>query len=333
MFPPLTAEFCITEALNQVDTNAFPTLSTMFDESSTGNMFGDSVRQDFCFACCLHGLIAEESIEGLLGEMPMQSLPAGGRYTRDDLVQQCISNPERTDKLVEELLYMDGNVGAVSQAIAEVCITHYQFYDIAERTKVIRQYCHQKETMSLKSLCSNLARQPACLDVLLLFNKPRTVLQSLCELLDGWTYEEDQGEYTPVYEEFGSILLLVLALVHRYNLTVVDLNLSGRTSFMDKLLVRGATSRSMEELSELEKSQLEGWSRGLFNSAEGGGLGDEPMANCPPQDFYLLVPTLFHQVVLAYSSGHLSDEALKGGLECRVSYFANRIPLTGCRSR
>lgn len=120
IFPPLSAEFCINEALNQVDTNAFPTLSTMFDESSTGNMFGDSVRQDFCFACCLHGLIAEGNIQTVLGEVPMQTLPSGGRYTKDELVQQCINDPERTERLVEELEKMEGNAGAVSQAIVEV---------------------------------------------------------------------------------------------------------------------------------------------------------------------------------------------------------------------
>jgi mediator of RNA polymerase II transcription subunit 5 len=93
----------------------------MFDESSTNNMFSDSVRQDFCFACCLHGLIAEPSIETLLGDIPMQSLPAGGRYIKEDLVQQCLSDPERAENLIDELEHMDGNVGAVSQAITEVC--------------------------------------------------------------------------------------------------------------------------------------------------------------------------------------------------------------------
>jgi mediator of RNA polymerase II transcription subunit 5 len=92
----------------------------MFDDSSTGNMFADSVRQEFCFACCLHGLIAEENIEGLLGEVPMQTLPAGGRYTKHDLVQQCMNDPERAERLLEELEHMDGNVGAVSQAVVEV---------------------------------------------------------------------------------------------------------------------------------------------------------------------------------------------------------------------
>lgn len=120
MFPPLSAEFCITEALSHVDTNVFPNLSSMFDDGSMGNMFADSVRQDFCFACCLHGLLAEDSIEGLLGEVPMQTLPTVGRYTKEDLVQQCLADPERVERLLEELEHMDGNVGAASQAIVQV---------------------------------------------------------------------------------------------------------------------------------------------------------------------------------------------------------------------
>lgn len=119
-FPPLTPEYCITEALSHVDTNAFPTLSGMFDESSTNDMFSDLVRQDFCFACCLHGLLQETSIETLLGDVPMQSLPADGRYTKDNLVQQCLSDPQKVEGMIEELENMDGNVGAVCQAITEV---------------------------------------------------------------------------------------------------------------------------------------------------------------------------------------------------------------------
>ena len=122
LFPPLTAEYCIREALSQVDTNAFPLISNMFDESSSGNIFQDSVRADFCFACCLHGMIEESNIMELLGEDPMQSLPAGGRYVKDDLVQQCLSDPERAESLIDELQLMDGNVGAVSQAITEVSL-------------------------------------------------------------------------------------------------------------------------------------------------------------------------------------------------------------------
>ncbi|KAH6684022.1 mediator complex, subunit Med5 [Halenospora varia] len=303
LFPPLTAEYCITEALNHVDTNAFPTLS--FDDGNTNDMFSDSVRQDFCFACCLHNLIAESSIETLLGDIPIQSLPAGGRYAKDDLVQQLISDPERTEGLIDELEHMDGNVGAVSQAI----------------TEVIGRLCRNKETMSLKSLCSQLARKPSALDVMLLFDKITTILQPICDLLDNWRYDEDQGEYQPVYEEFGSILLLVLSFAHRYGLSTVDLGIrTPSESFVAKLLNQGHLCRAMEDLTTQEQSHLDGWIRGLFDN-DSGGLGDELMSSCPPQDFYLLIPTLFHHIVLAYSTRHLTDETLKGGLEFLVDTF------------
>ncbi|CZR65485.1 related to Mediator of RNA polymerase II transcription subunit 5 [Phialocephala subalpina] len=303
LFPPLTSEYCITQALGRVDTTAFPTLSNMFDESSSANnMFSDSVRQDFCFACCLHGLIQESSIEELLGDIPMQSLPAGGRYIKDDLVQQCLSDPERAEVLIGELENMDGNVGAVSQAI----------------TEVIGRLCSNKETMSLKTLCSQLSRKPSSLDVILLFEKPVIILQPICELLDNWRYDEDQGEYQPVYEEFGSVLLLALSFTHRYGLSTVDLGIRNADGFLAKFLRQGHLARATEDLTEQENSHLDGWIRGLFDS---GGLGDELMSSCPPHDFYMLVPTLFSTIVTACHCKYLSEKALKDGLEYLVDTF------------
>lgn len=179
----------------------------------------------------------------------------------------------------------------------------------------MRQLCHNKETMSLKLLCGQLAQKPLSLDVLLLFEKLPTILEPLCQLLDNWRYEEDQGEYQPVYEEFGAILLLVLAFAYRYNLTPADIGIQSPESCVAKILSRGHISRSHNELTEQENAHLNGWIHGLFDS-EAGGLGDDLMSSCPPQDFYLLVATLFQNIVVAYTHGFLSDETLKGGIEC-----------------
>ncbi|KAK6954677.1 hypothetical protein Daesc_004644 [Daldinia eschscholtzii] len=304
MYPPLSAQFCITEALSLVDTNAFPTLSAMFDDTHNSNTFTDSVRQDFCFACCLHGLIPESSIEGLLGEITYQTLPQAGRYVKEQLVEECMGDPERIQRFIGELDNMDGNVGAVCQALAEV----------------IGRLCNNKETMTLKLLCSQLAKKPLLLDVMLLFCKPITMLHPLCELLDNhWRYEEDQGEYQPVYEEFGSVLLLVLAFVHRYNLSTMDLGIRP-DSFVAKLLSVHQLSRPLDELTDRENGHLDSWIRGLFDT-ESGGLADELLSSCPPQDFYLLIPTLFHQIVLAYCTNHLDEESLKTGVEYLVNTF------------
>lgn len=172
--------------------------------------------------------------------------------------------------------------------------------------------------MTLKQLCSQLARNPLNLDVLLLFDKAHTVLTPLCELLDNWGYEDDQGEYQPVYEEFGSVLLLLLAFVYRYDLSPSELALRSPDSFIAKLLRKGQVSRPLDELSDQERSNLDGWIHGLFDN-DGGGLADELLSSCPPQNLYLLIPTLFHHIVLAFSTGHLTEESLKTGIECKQS--------------
>ncbi|KAJ2987042.1 hypothetical protein NUW58_g4724 [Xylaria curta] len=304
MFAPLTPQYCITEALAQVDTNAFPTFSAMFDDTNNNSTFTDSVRQDFCFACCLHGLIPESSIASLLGEITYQSLPQDGRQVKDTLVERCITDPERIQELIREVDNMDGNVGAVCQALIEI----------------IGRLSANKETMSLKLLCSQLAKKPLSLDVILLFGKPAAILQPLCDVLDNWRYDEDQGEYQPVYEEFGAVILLVLAFVYRYNLTAVDLGIRSSDSFVAKLLNRGQLSRPLDELTDSENTHLDGWIQGLFDT-ETGGLGDELLSSCPPQDFYLLVPTLFHNIMLALDTKCLADENLKTGVEYLVDTF------------
>ncbi|KAH7033246.1 mediator complex, subunit Med5 [Microdochium trichocladiopsis] len=305
MFPPLTPQFCIAEAMNQVDTNAFPSMSEMFDLSNDNrDSVTENVRADFCFACCLHGLISEDSINSLIGDMHYQTLPAGGRYVKEALVAECMTDPERVQKLIGEMENYDGNVGAACQAV----------------TEVIGRLCNEKETMTLKNICGQLAKKPLSMDVMLLFDKPATFLHPLCELLDNWHYDEDQGEYQPVYEEFGSILLLVLAFAYRYNLTAADLGIQAPQSFVANLLNKGQWHRSLDELSEQEKGHLGGWIQGLFDN-EAGGLGDELMSSCPPQDFYMLVPSLFHNMVLAFSVGYLQEESLKTGMEYLVDTF------------
>lgn len=170
--------------------------------------------------------------------------------------------------------------------------------------------------MTLKPLCINLAKKPLSLDVMLLFNKPIAILRPLCELLDNWRYEDDQGEYQPVYEEFGSVLILVLAFVYRYNLSTTDIGVHSPDSFVAKLLTVGQLSKPLDELTDQEKSLLDKWIIGLFDT-ESGGLADELLSSCSPQEFYLLVPTLFHNIALAFAINYIDEESLKTGVECK----------------
>ena len=122
------------------------------------------------------------------------------------------------------------------------------------------------------------------------------------------------GEHQPVYEEFGAILLLVLTFVYRYEIAPEDLEISNPDSFVVRFLAEGAKSRQLEDLTEEENKQLGGWLLGMYKEGE---ISDELMSACTPQQFYLLVPTLFYQSILASGSGKLNQENLKGGLDCK----------------
>lgn len=124
-----------------------------------------------------------------------------------------------------------------------------------------------------------------------------------------------------MYDEFGAILLLVLTVVHRYDLTYYELGLSS-DSFVSRYLERGHHNIPLSELTPDQDKQLGQWLKGLFSPDSGDGVSDDLMSSCQPQEFYLLVPTLFQQIVLGCSSDQLSLDAVKSGLECKSKQFS-----------
>ena len=183
--------------------------------------------------------------------------------------------------------------------------------------QAIHHLCNQKESMTLKTICNALSRRPQALDTILLFRSTKYVLQPLCNLLDSWHWDGDQGENQPVYDEFGSILLLVLDFKYRYDLKPYDLGISSNDSFVLKLLDRGSCSQKMEDLTEKQNRDLGAWIGALFIAE---GISEDTMSNCSPQEFYLLVTTLFSQSLEACEAGKLEFETLKGGFECKCFY-------------
>ncbi|KAF9888234.1 mediator complex subunit [Aspergillus nanangensis] len=294
----LPMELCISHALSRLDPNTFPSFSQMF--SMQGNSALSDVRQEFLFACASHKLIPESSIERLLGENPMQALPVG--YNKDDLVSQINTSPERAEQLINEIERTDGNAGAIVGAL----------------TDVMHNLCHQKETMTLKNICNALSRRPQALDVIMFFRSPKQVLQPVCALLDSWHWDEDQGESQPVYDEFGSILLLVLAFKYRYDLHTYDLGIANNDSFVVKLLECGSSSQKLDDLNEKQNKNIGSWIAALFIAEQ---ISEETMSACSPQEFYLLASTLFSQCLGACEAGKLEFDTLKGGFEYLLEPF------------
>lgn len=117
-----------------------------------------------------------------------------------------------------------------------------------------------------------------------------------------------------MYDEFGAILVLIMSFVYRYDLSFHDIGI-GHDTFIAQVIERGHHSKSPDELTEDQSRHLGSWLKGLYD-ADKEGLSNDVFASCRPQEFYLIVPTLFKQTVLACSAGVLTFESVKGGLEC-----------------
>jgi hypothetical protein len=121
------------------------------------------------------------------------------------------------------------------------------------------------------------------------------------------------GEYQPVYDEFGSILLLILGFKYRYDLDPLELGIESHTSFLAQLFERHAASQTLEDLTETQSQHLGAWITAIFIAES---ISDELMSSYSPQEFYLLVPTLFSQSLGACDAGKLDIDTLKGSFEC-----------------
>ena len=121
--PILSSQYVISQALLKSDSTVLSLDPSM--GSASADMILDlpnDVKQEFLFACALHGIIEETAIEGILGEVPLQTM-ARRRYTQEELVSECIVDPERAERLVGEIDDMEGNSGAVVLALVEVSRT------------------------------------------------------------------------------------------------------------------------------------------------------------------------------------------------------------------
>lgn len=141
IFPPLTAEIFITDALSKLESFGDQFSNEAFDLLGSTGILADA-RQEFLFACALHGLIPESSIESILGDVPMQSVPEAGKYVKENLVAQFTANPNKAKDLIGQLEIMEGNSGAVAASIVEVrChdLIHRHVLKIVDYPNTLRQ--------------------------------------------------------------------------------------------------------------------------------------------------------------------------------------------------
>jgi mediator of RNA polymerase II transcription subunit 5 len=253
----------------------------------------------FIHVCSLQHVIPPESASRLINDQTLLDSLTKSLYTKEELVTQLTTAPSKTSSLITELLDTDGNGAVISQAVVEVMVA----------------YIHSKETHHLKEMADALVRQPGAINALALFLRPVYWIAPASTLLDEWRWDEIHGESQPLYDEFGSILLLIITTQRRLRYPTADLDIKG---FVLRYLDTEGADRPLEQLPENTQKHLAEWIN-AFYVAE--GLNDELTTNCSPHEFYTLVPILVQQSLLAHNAGKLTLDALKGGLEYFLEPF------------
>lgn len=302
LYQPAILEQFIQMAMARIETHPFPPISS--DTSGINETIRDT-RLEFVASCHLHHLISDATAAAALGQAV--PTPPGIGHNKQALISQILPNAHKAEALIGELDRMVGNAAAISNALVEV----------------LRHFATSKETSSLKTLCSALCRKLPFVDIMLQHNRLSEIISPLAQYLNEYSQDEDLSELQPVYDDFAAILLFTLAVLHRYDVASAELDMD-QDSFLGKLSVGSAQSRPVKDLEQAETQYLSQWIRGLFavdDKGESIGISDETMAGCSPQAFYLLVPTLFEQIVLAVKAKVLTVNTIKGGLECEYNAY------------
>jgi mediator of RNA polymerase II transcription subunit 5 len=303
--PPLTAETYIQMPFMAGGTISMDPLPPISAGATDMNETLKATRLEFFQACALHGLVTENGIAGVLNG-PI-ALPRITKLVKETLVTQCSHDIGRLESLIDDLDAMQGNAAAIAGCVVTI----------------ITNLCMTKDTMALKTVCSELLKKMPSTDIIMQYTQPSTLLLPLCAVLNEWVHDQDQTEFTPSYEEFATILLYTLASIHRFDLKASDLGLLPST-FIASLTDENPLSHSVTGLTDEQKNYLGKWIESLFaldESGEASGIPDEVMRFCSPVAFYTLVPTLFEQSVIACRTNALSMKTLQGGLELLLEPF------------
>jgi mediator of RNA polymerase II transcription subunit 5 len=263
------------------------------------------VRKRFVQVCALYRLLPMSNVSLVVGTPEADLSHSPVLHTKEDLVNQMRSNVSNGSKLLKDIRKLDGNAVNIASAVVEV----------------IHGYSQSKETLLLKELATVMLRQPEIIDVVSLYVQPGYFVAPLCQLLDEWTWDDLHGEGQPLYEEFGSILLLIMAFKYRLSLSDLDMGLSNDSPFVLSFLRGTHDEQYMETMTDDTKKHLGEWINALFIAE---GLSDEVMSSCSPQDFYRLVPTLLSQsLIMCENRNKLSAISMMSGFE----YFSESFLL------
>lgn len=302
LYEPLMSDQIVQRPISRLDSQVYSINSS---ESNGEKIIKDfqKVRHGFIIASVGQGLLSQAGAMALCG---VNNVIVGRDviFTQASLTGELIASANSADKILDELSSMYGDVWVVANAIVDA----------------LTELCKSKDTTALRDLTMVMCKKLPLVDIIVQHRHLLEILEPLCNIINEWKYDDDQVEYQPAYEEFSVILLFTIGIINRYDIDHTELKFMPSNSFLIQLLGVRTQPRHVKDLDDKEKQVLSQWIKSLFAVDDKGetiGISDETMSGCSPQVFYLLVPTLYEQMVVATRMKLLAPATLLGGLECK----------------
>ena len=112
-------EDLISQAFSRFDHALVASLTQDSFLDTQSHVLSDA-RQQFLLACVVHGVIASDSVDRILGEQATHQLPSEGRVSMQQLIDECRGNTQKLDQLVEKTQAFDGNAATRIEALVQV---------------------------------------------------------------------------------------------------------------------------------------------------------------------------------------------------------------------
>jgi len=118
-FMPLEFEFSVQQAFSRSSASSFQSFPSDFTFGNQDAVLAEA-RQQFVYACALHGLISQGSIVGLLNGQVLANVPISIKLQKDILVAEHASDSRKLEFLISAMEKLDGNAGIVADSLIEV---------------------------------------------------------------------------------------------------------------------------------------------------------------------------------------------------------------------
>ncbi|KAI8599783.1 mediator complex subunit Med5-domain-containing protein [Dissophora ornata] len=256
---------------------------------------GANILKAIAIGCLAKGLVRSNQLNILNGVSLSQDISSEYRFFDhssleeiDVLCGQTLSNFEHQEKLVNRII--------------QVC----------------EGAATKNDVLTLSKLCQTLDDNPLVLDLIHLLRSPSSILVPLESFVNNLQQneEDDIDTCNSNLEGFGIVLILIMTIIRRYELSgCLDSVLKEKHGFCYLWLHRTSATIPVTSIMSMNadmQALMGRWITALFDSM---GISDDLIQTSKPQMLLEISPSIFEQSLAACQAGVIDPTTLNSGLD------------------